>query len=134
MSAMRWADDLDSKTLGNRTEDLGARDSQSRWGNVARRRFAELEGKALEACGRGKDQHAGLLDVDRERVRDPGPSEHKGSPTGFEHLIAHLERHLPVQDVPGFVLVVMNVERRLGAPKREPRRVLSALRSPRPQT
>ena len=75
---MRWAYDFDSKTLGDRTEDVGTRQSQSGWGHVVRCRLTELEGKALEACGRGKQEHTGWLDVDRERVRDPARSEHKG--------------------------------------------------------
>ena len=114
---MRWADDLDPETLGDRTKDVGTGDGQIGWGHVARRRLTELESEALEARGRGEYEHTGWLDVDRERVGNPARSEHEGSLAGFEDFIAHVEGHLPVEDVPRFILVVMDMERRLGAPK-----------------
>jgi hypothetical protein len=113
---MRCTDDLNPESLGERTEDLRTGDCQSRRRRVTRCELAKFQGGSLESGGRGEDEHSGWLDVDRECVRDPAWGEYEGPTSRFEFLVADVERHLTVEDEPGFVLVVTDVERRLGTP------------------
>src|ERR1700682_2384191 len=50
-------------------------------------------------------------------MRDATGSEDEASGGRLKRLVSHVEGHLPVEDVPGLVLTMMNMERWLGCPK-----------------
>jgi len=57
------------------------------------------------------------LDVDRERVWTPHGRQDERAARGYQRLLVDVERHLPVQDVPGLVLAMVDVQRGLGRSK-----------------
>jgi hypothetical protein len=68
----------------------------------------------LEACRGSEHQHPGRLHVNDEGVRDPPRRERETARGRLQHRVADVERHLPVEDVPGLILPVMDMQRRLG--------------------
>lgn len=81
-----------------------------RVGRLSGRHAALLE-HALEASGREDDERTRALGLNLEGVRYAPRLPDPGAGTGDELVVSHAEADLPLEDIDGFVLAAMDVER-----------------------